>query len=58
MSRRVRERGFSAQADFPSNWRTRERILSMLSAMIKRVVRAAAVQHQVFESGLFHDVLL
>src|SRR5262245_26348115 len=41
MSRRVREGGFSAHADLPSNWCTRERIRSMLSAMIKRVVRAS-----------------
>ena len=41
MSRRVREGGFSAQADFPSNWCTRERIRSILSAMINRVVRAS-----------------
>src|SRR5262249_9232326 len=41
MSRRVREGGFSAQADLPSSWCTRERIRSILSAMINSVVRAS-----------------
>src|SRR5260370_353785 len=39
--RRVRECGFSAQADLPSSCFTRERIRSASSAMIKSVVLAS-----------------